>query len=185
MIAAQLSIVGFKASHGYVRGFLERHDICNIAMHEQAGDANLAAAAAGGEKIRRRLDAYPPDRIYSMDETGLLYKCLPSRSYVPRRDRRSARGTKAMRSIDRFTLVLCTNVTRSHELPVAMVGTANKPLCFRGEGNASPLPYFAQKKAWMDKYVYAQWWQTVFLPAVRERHGGTQVRTYHGQFIYS
>jgi len=174
MIADQLSIVGFKASHGYVRGFLKRHDICNIVMHGQAGDANLAAAAAGVEKIRRRLDAYPPDRIYNMDETGLLYKCLPSRSYVPRRDRRSARGTKAMRSMDRVTLVLCTNATGSHKLPVAMVGTANKPLCFRGEGNASPLPYFAQKKAWMDKYVYAQWWQTVFLPAVREGHGGTK-----------
>jgi len=163
MIAAQLSIVGFTASHGYVRGFLKRHDICNIAMHGQAGDANLAAAAAAVEKIRRRLDAYPPDRIYNMDETGLLYKCLPSRSYVPRRDRRSARGTKAMRSMDRVTLVLCTNATGSHKLPVAMVGTANNPLCFRGEGNECPLPYFSQKKSWMDKYAYARWWQTVFL----------------------
>jgi len=174
MIADQLSIVGFKASHGYVRGFLKRRDICNIVMHGQAGDANLAAAAAGVQKILRRLDAYPPDRIYNMDETGFLYKCLPSRSYVPRRDRRIARGTKAMSSMDRVTLVLCTSATGSHKLPVAMVGTANKPLCFRGEGNASLLPYFAQKKAWMDKYVYAQWWKTVFLPAVRERHGGTK-----------
>jgi len=146
MLAAQLSIVGSTASHGYVRGFLKRHNICNISMHGQAGDVNLAAAAAAVEKIRRRLDAYRPDRLYDMNETGLLYKCLPSRPYVPRRDRRSARDTKAMRSMDSVTLVLYTNTTGSHKLPVAMVGTANNPLCFRGEGNESPLPYFSQKK---------------------------------------
>jgi len=28
----------------------------------------------------------PPDRIYNIDETGLLYWFSPSRSYVPRRD---------------------------------------------------------------------------------------------------
>jgi len=76
-----------------------------------------------------------PDRIYNMNETGLLYRCLPSRSYVPRKDRRRARGTKAMRHMDRVTLVLCTNATGIHKLPVAMIGEAAKPLCFRGDGN--------------------------------------------------
>jgi len=84
MIAAQLSIVGNTASCGYVRGFLKRHDICNISMHREADDANLVAAAAAVEKIRRRLYAYPPSRMYDMDNTGLLYKCLSSRSHVPR-----------------------------------------------------------------------------------------------------
>jgi len=41
-----------------------------------------------------------------MYETGLLFRCQPSRSYVPRRDGRHARGTKAMRHMDRFTQVL-------------------------------------------------------------------------------
>jgi len=76
--------------------------------------------------------------------------------------------------MDRVTLVLCINVTGSHKLPVAMVGTANNPLCFRDEGNACPLPYFSQRKASMDKFFYAQWCQTVFLPVVRERHGGAK-----------
>ena len=132
MIAARLSIDGFAARNGYVRGFLKRYDIYNVAMHGQAGAANLVAAAATVEDIRRRLEAYPPDRVYNMDETGLLYRCLPSRSYVPLPDRRHARGTKAMRNMERVTLVLCTNATGTHKLPVAMFGQAENPMCFRG-----------------------------------------------------
>jgi len=107
----------------------------------------LALAATTMEKTRRKLEAYPPDRIYKLDETGLLYRCLPSRSYEPRRDRRHARGTRAMRHMDRVTLVLCSNATGTHKLPVAMIGEPVSPLCFRGEGNECPLPYSNQKKA--------------------------------------
>ena len=87
------------------------------------------------ERIRRQLEAYPPNLTY-MDETGLLYRCLPSGSYVPRRDRRNARGTRAMRNMERVPLVLCTNANGTQKLPVAMNGQANNPMCFRGEDNA-------------------------------------------------
>jgi len=122
-------------------------------MHGQAGGANLAEAAAAVENIRRKLESYPPGFVYNMDETGLLYMCLPSRSYVSRRDCRLARGSKAMRSTDIVTLVLCTNATGTNKLPVAMIGSVARPLCFRGEGNECPLPYFDQKMAWMNKHV--------------------------------
>jgi len=79
-----------------------------------------------------------------------------------------------MRNMERVTLVLCTNANGTHKLPVAMTGQANNPMCFRGEGNAFPLPYVTQKRAWMDKDVYERWWKTVFLPAVRERHKGSK-----------
>jgi len=76
--------------------------------------------------------------------------------------------------MDRVTLVLCSNATGTHKLPVAMIGEPVSLLCFRGEGNECSLPYFNQKKAWMDKCVYVRWWNTVFLPAVRDRHGGAK-----------
>ena len=130
----------------------------------------MALAATTMKNVRRKLEDYPPDRIYSMDETGLLYRCLPSRSCVPRRNRPHARGTRATRHMDRVTLVLCTNATSTHKLLVAMIGEPVNPLCFRGEGNECPLPYLNQEKAWMDKYVYAKWCNTVFLSAGRDSH---------------
>lgn len=33
---------------------------------------------------------------------------------------------------------------------------AERPMCFRGAENECPLPYFNQKKAWMDRHVYAR-----------------------------
>jgi len=55
---------------------------------------------------------------------------------------------------------------------VAIIGQANNPMCFRGEGNDCPLPPFNQKRAWMDKHFYERRWNTFFLPAVHERHRG-------------
>jgi len=74
MTAGRIDITGVSAIHGWKRGFLKRFDICNVAMHGQAGAVNLVAAATTVEEIWRRLEAFPPDRIYNMDETGLLYR---------------------------------------------------------------------------------------------------------------
>jgi len=53
-----------------VRCCLKRYDIYNVAIHEQTGSLNLMAAVAAVEDIRWRLEAYPPDHLYNMDETG-------------------------------------------------------------------------------------------------------------------
>jgi len=66
---------------------------------------------------------------------------------------------RAMRHMDRVTLVLCTNATGNHKLPVAMIGEPVNRLCFRGEGNECPLPYFNQKNAfgWMRENPGGKW----------------------------
>lgn len=122
----------FAASNGFVRGFLKRHNLCNEAIHGQAEAVSLAAAAAAVSEIRRRLESFPSERIGSLDEMGLLYRCVPSRLYNPRRERTSARGTKAMRQMDSVTLMLCTNSTATQKFPVGVIGTAADPLCYRG-----------------------------------------------------
>lgn len=58
MIAAKLGIAGFSASNGFVRGFLARHNICNLSMHGQAGSVNVAEAAAAVDAIRRQLEGF-------------------------------------------------------------------------------------------------------------------------------
>jgi len=50
-------------------------------------------AAARMAAIRQQLEGVDLDLIYNVDETGLLYRGLPSRSYVPSEDRRTARGS--------------------------------------------------------------------------------------------
>jgi len=143
-VAEHLGITDFAASKGFIQRWASRHGLVNVALHGSGASANVEDAAERMAAIRQQLEGVDVDLIYNVDETGLLYRGLPSRSYVPSEDRRTARGSKAMKSKDRVTLTLCCNATGTHKVPVTMIGKAAQPMCFQGEGNASPLPYFSQ-----------------------------------------
>jgi len=43
-----------------------------------------------------------------MDETGLIYSAMPARLFLaPDEDRVTVRGTKALKAMDRVTLIPC------------------------------------------------------------------------------
>lgn len=118
-------------------------------------------------EFRDKLDKYQLENIFNMDETGLLYRALPTRTYVSRSegDRQNIRGTKALKAKDRATLVLCTNVTGTCKIEPLLVGSSKQPHCFRD--TPCPIPYTCQSNAWVDRTVYRFWWSNVFLPEVR------------------
>lgn len=93
-----------------------------MALWGQDGSVDTEAAGPRIAQIREQLEAYPPDRIYHTDETGLFYRCIPNRAYVQAGRRRQARGTKAMKDKDRATLVLACNATGAHKILVTMIG---------------------------------------------------------------
>jgi len=168
-IAAELGATGFKGSPHFIQNWARRYNLRNVALWGQGGSVDTEAAAPRIAQIREQLEAYPPDRIYNMDETGLFYRCIPNRAYVQAGRRRQARGTKDMKAKARVTLVLACNATGTHKISVAMIGKAKQPLCFKPPRQACPLPYFSQPSAWMDGDVFKSWFETVFLPAVRSR----------------
>jgi len=168
-IAEHLGVTDFAASNGFIQRWARRHGLSNVALHECGASANVEEAAARMAAIWQQLESVDLDLIYNVDETGLLYRGLPSRSYGPSEEHRTARGSKAIKSKDRVTLTLCCNSTGSHKLPVTMIGKAVQPMCFAGEGNECPLPYFSQKSAWTDASVFKRWFDEVFVPAVRAR----------------
>jgi len=170
-IATALEITNFTASNGFLQNWARRHGIVNVALHGCGASANIAEAAARMDEIRRQLAGVDPDLIYNVDETGLLFRGQPSRSYVSADDRRTARGSKAMKRKDRVTLTLCCNTTGTHKLPITMIGKAMQPLCFAGDGNEPPLPYCSQASAWTDSNIFARWLSEVFVPELRTRTG--------------
>ena len=168
-IAADLGATGFKGSPYFIQNWARRYNLLNVALWGQDGSVDTEAAAPRIAQIQEQLEAYPPDRIYNTDETGLFYRCIPNRAYVQAGRRRQAQSTKAMKAKDRATLVLACNATRAHKIPATMIGKAKQPLCFKPPGQACPLPYFSQPSAWMDGDVFQSRLETVFLPAVRAR----------------
>jgi len=170
-IAACFETTNFTASNDFFQNWARRHSIVNVALHGCRASANVAEAAARMDEIRRQLAGVDPDLIYNVDETGRLFRSLPSLSFVPVDNRRTTRGSKAMTRTDRGTLTLCFNATGTHKLPITMIGKAMQPLCFTGEGNEPPLPYYSQASAWTDSNIFARWLSEVLVPELRTRTG--------------
>jgi len=160
-------VPNFKASRSWVQRWTQRHNLTSVVLHGAGGSVNLEVTEERMATIRGIFQDFQPENIFNMDGTGLFYRCLPKRSFVPAEQRRVARGTKSMKAKKRVTIVLAFNATGSKKVPVAIIGKAAPPLCFRRPGCASPLPYFSQRSSWMDGVVFKKWVYEVFLPFIR------------------
>ena len=141
------NVQDFKASDGWFRRWRNRFSIGDsVRLYGEAGDVNLAEMEPIMDDFREQLQDYRPENIFNMDETGLFYRALPSRTYISESDgdRSKVRGSKALKAKDRITLVLCVNATGSCKVPPLIIGTAKTPHCFRD--SPCPLPYADQKK---------------------------------------
>ena len=128
----------------------KRHNLTSVVLHGAGGSVNLEEAEERMATIQGLLQDFEPENIFHMDETRIFYRCLPNRSFVPAKQRRAARGTKSMKANERVTHSLACNATGSKKIPVAIIGKAALPMCFRRPGCASPITYFSQRNSWMD-----------------------------------
>ncbi len=72
-----------------------------------------------------------------------------------------------MSANDRISAYVCTNADGSEKLPLAIIGTAKIPRCFRL--GRPPVPYFSNKTAWSTSQTFQKWFNYVFLPQIRSR----------------
>jgi len=166
-LAVELGVNGFKASTGYICRWVKRNDVRSIFLVGTGASADVAGSAARIAEIRETLRGMTPRQIYNIDETGQFYRCLPHRSYVSARERRSARGSNAMRATDHVTEALFVNADGSHKLPIAIIGKAVRPSCFRPPAPGFSVPYFSQVNLWMNGPTMAVWLASVFVQEVR------------------
>ena len=83
-------------------------------MCGEAGDVNLEEATKEIDKLKQSIlaEGYEMCNVFNMDETGLFYRSIPSRTYVlDGESKKLARGTKQMKAKYRLTVILCVNAT--------------------------------------------------------------------------
>lgn len=151
--------------------FIYRYRLARKVAHGEAASCPSGPQLDEAlEKIRNILREYPEDDIYNMDEKGLFYAQLPKVTYVflDDEDDNNSRGSKLMTAKDRVTLVTCCNATGSHKVAPAIIGKAQRPRCFPKHGRL-PLPYWGQRKAWMDGRGMTKWLTEVFLPSINNK----------------
>ena len=72
------------------------------------------------------------------------------------RTEKEAPGMKKQK--ERITLMACSNATGTHKLPLMFVEKAQNPCCLKNVNkSALPVKYFAQKNAWVDSEIFADW----------------------------
>ena len=82
--------------------------------------------------IREIKSTYEAQDIYNMDESGLLYRMGPSRTYPTVVECRAYTcGTEMQKHKQRITVVICINADDSHAFPVRYIGKAETPMCLR------------------------------------------------------
>ena len=112
-----------------------------------------------------------PEQIYNLDETGLLWKCLPQRTLLSCREK-SALGFKKAK--DRLTVLGCTNATGTHKLKPVLIGKSTKPRCFKNVNmDALPVIYKSQRNAWMN----LEWFLKEFVQAVKRHQRLQNIRS--------
>lgn len=157
----------FAASTRWLDSFIVRHRLRSEAPHNQAGSKSAAAIASDMGEIRRTCGDYDPDCIFNMDETCLLYRLLPNRSFLaPQENRQTARSAEDMGAKERLTVIVCANASGTLKMPLALIGRCKQPTCFSLR-RQPPVHYLIQERAWSGDATLELWWKE-FLRFVRK-----------------
>lgn len=71
----------FAASNGWLDGFKERHSIVFKQPQGEAGDIDLEAVDDWRQSVlREQLGKFSENDVFNVDETGLFWKLLPSKT---------------------------------------------------------------------------------------------------------
>ncbi|XP_063599692.1 tigger transposable element-derived protein 1-like [Penaeus indicus] len=99
----------FNASKGWFDKFRERFGLKSVSLHGEAASEDTAGAK---EYVNNKFKAiieeggYKPEQVFSMDEKGIFWKRMPSRTFIMQ-DEAKALGFKAQK--DCVTLAMCGN----------------------------------------------------------------------------
>nr|XP_024218404.1 jerky protein homolog-like [Halyomorpha halys] len=157
----------FHASEGWLHRWKKRHGIQQFTISGEKLSADQEAATAFIDLFRNILvnEELSTEQVYNLDETGLNFKMLPNKTLAAKNNKNIV-GYKLAK--ERLTLALCSNGSGTHKLPLFVIGKSRKPRAFKNISNLSALPvhYRAQKSAWMDRELFSEWFNNVFVPEV-------------------
>jgi hypothetical protein len=148
-LATLLQVSNFVASSGWLESFQHRHSISLKIEHGEAGGVDINALTNWQEEVlQHELKNYGPDDIFNVDETGLFWRMLPSKTLAFKGEKCSS-GKK---SKERITVLIGSNMSGSEKVPLLVIGKSQYPRAFK---NAKiTIDYRANTKAWMTAAIF-------------------------------
>jgi hypothetical protein len=121
----------FSASKGWFDRFTKTAGWHNIRVKGETASADTEAARNFPEKLPKIIeeDGYCSRHVFNVDETGLSWKRMPSRSYIAKEEK-SMPGYKAAK--DRLTILLGANAAGDCKLKPLLVYRAENSRALKG-----------------------------------------------------
>ncbi|ELT90244.1 hypothetical protein CAPTEDRAFT_28290, partial [Capitella teleta] len=133
---------------GWLSRWKEHHWIGFKKAHREKDDADTLAAKTWTANIFSDiLKEFHPRDIYNADETGIYFRALPDGTLAERAEKKAR---------DRITALVANNMDGSDKQPLLIIGKSLNLRCFRGIAH-KPLPYKANKNAWMTGELFRVW----------------------------
>ncbi|XP_036407883.1 tigger transposable element-derived protein 1-like [Megalops cyprinoides] len=159
----------FQASKGWFYRFKSRFQLHNIKCEH--GEAPSAEEEPVGDFPRKlaamvKEGGYCARTVFNVDQTGLFWKKMPSRTYISKQEN-STPGFKA--AMDRLTVLLAANAAGDFRLKPLLVHHAETPRALQGYARSSlPAIWKSNPKALVTSTVFEEWFSVHFVPAVKE-----------------
>ncbi|KAL1141025.1 hypothetical protein AAG570_000951 [Ranatra chinensis] len=139
----------FTASKGWFEKFQKRYQLKSVVLHGEAVSADQSAAEDYVNKYFQTIleeSEYHPEQVFNMDETGLFWKKIPSRTFIFK-DEAKVRGFKAYK--DHVTHVICGNA-EEFLLKPALIYKAKNPRALKNK-NKNLLPVHWMVKSYLEE----------------------------------
>ena len=116
----------FKASNTWLTRFKTFFSIHSREIYGEEGLVNPMVLEESYNEAKKILDKYDDKNIFNCDETGLFWKCTPTKTLVlGNEDKASGKTLK-----DRITILLCCSITEEKIKPL-IIGKSKSPKRFQ------------------------------------------------------
>lgn len=147
----------FEASQGWFERFKVRANLHSITLKGEAASADITAVERYPTELKALIHegGYDPKHVFNVDETGLIWKRLPKRTFISKTEK-YAPGFKA--SKDRLTLLLGGNANGNFKFKPFLIYHSENPRAMKGcSNNLLPVHWRANKKPWMTTSLFQNW----------------------------
>lgn len=149
------NINDFKASHGYFCKFYNREAVSIKHIHGDASNVDHELAEDWKSKLNDLTNAYAPKDVFNVDELGLFFQLIPSKTLTVKGNN-CKNGKK---SKQRITVLLGSNSIGTEKLQPFVIGKFEKPRAIKTliDKKILQVRYRHNKAAWMTGELFKKY----------------------------
>uniref|UniRef100_A0A8C9VDH0 HTH CENPB-type domain-containing protein n=1 Tax=Scleropages formosus TaxID=113540 RepID=A0A8C9VDH0_SCLFO len=156
--------VEFAASRGWFDRFRQRGFLHTLRLSNEAASPDTESAATFLDQLLE--GGYDARQVFNMDETGLFWKRLPSKTFMSQEEKKvpSHKPSK-----DRLALLLGGNLKGDVKLKPLLVYHSENPRALKGMlRSVLPVIWRSNHKSWVTQDVFMDYVRSYFSPFVEK-----------------